>query len=443
MQEHLSYDGLIFDSLNAIPHMMRVAECPKGIEADELLMIPGSFEIVASAGSRDKPSGIYVPRRLTSMALRPGSLFAYQKCEYDVAPASGQKLYDHQARSVSFIRGVRPCDGGCLLAADPGTGKTISTLHALWLDGYLHKPGLICAPLPARSSWVGEHADPWKHYGLQVGQVEGTKAIPSLFAASGWWFIHYDIIGYWDWFILEVLKPATIIFDESHYLMNPTSARGLVAYNISASKSVEKRVLLSGSPIPKTRKDLWNQLAIAQPNQWGSSLWKFGVRYCGGQQVQTPGRDNAFWVYNGRTCDEELRRMLTGIYLRYEKDEVLETLPAFTRTIIDANEYGTLNLDEYWRIQTGSTRNFRKQRENEFLSEMVDDSQGRADALKQINKLIFSLEFAKLDIIPSVLEGLLKKHNKIVVFLWQREAANITFDSLRRELKSVKIFISN
>jgi hypothetical protein len=170
--------------------------------------------------------------------------------------------------------------GGAILGADPGVGKTLIALHALWLDGFLHKKGIICGPNPARSAWVGEHSDPAKHYDLNIIPLEGQAPNAEIFSLGNWFYIHYEILQNWHSWIFNQLRPEVMVFDESHYLANPNSQRSKSCRQLAKAAFTKRRLLLTGTPIPKYRMDLWAQLATAQPNQWAENRHSYGCRHC-------------------------------------------------------------------------------------------------------------------------------------------------------------------
>jgi hypothetical protein len=258
---------------------MKLIACPPD-KMQLLQQMPGVFH--RRDPRRPDDEGWFIPRSLWEMGRRPAGLLDYPEEEVKRCPKSGLYLKSHQLRAVSFLRAVTREREGAVLAADAGTGKTAAALHALYLDGYLETAGLICAPLTARLVWCGERSDPFVHYGLDVFQLEGVKNLdPQVLQKHKWFFIHYDVIHAWQPWLFAVLKPRAVIFDESHYLMNRKARRGKAARAVSFCNTIDRRYCLTGTPIPNARLELWQQLSVAQPRQWGlTSAHDFGVRYC-------------------------------------------------------------------------------------------------------------------------------------------------------------------
>lgn len=156
-----------------------------------------------------------VPYNLLLLGARPATLLEYSPDSVAAAP-SGLPLKDYQRRSVTFLRQIDRESAGGILAADCGLGKSIISLQASWLDGYLHRPGLIIGPLGARGTWCASDGDPAKHYGLHVTALDGTDPDYYVFktAQPSWFFIHYDILKAWQSTIFSDLKPKCLIIDE-------------------------------------------------------------------------------------------------------------------------------------------------------------------------------------------------------------------------------------
>lgn len=130
-----------------------------------LLEVPGLYSLAQSA--RQEEIGHYIPHNLFHAGRRPGTLEEYPPDPTETTP-SGLRLFDHQRRTVTFLRRVSKESGGAILGADPGLAKTIASLQALWLDGYLQHGGIVCGPLGARSNWCDPEGDAQRYMGKSV-----------------------------------------------------------------------------------------------------------------------------------------------------------------------------------------------------------------------------------------------------------------------------------
>lgn len=59
---------------------------------------------------------------------------------------------------------------------------------------------------------------------------------------------------------------TALIIDESHYIKNPNLERRYNSMALSISKEAKRRIVLSGTPMPKDERDLWNQITCLWPN---------------------------------------------------------------------------------------------------------------------------------------------------------------------------------
>jgi superfamily II DNA or RNA helicase len=368
---------------------------------------PGVFTIAKS--KNDALAGTFIPISLIEAGCRPGTLSGYEPDPITATP-SGLVLRDHQRRSVTFIRSADREWGGVLLGADPGCGKTISALQAQWLDGFLQRPGLVVGPMKCRRVWCGPRSDAFKHYGLNIMPLEGMTPDPAALQVNPhrWYFIHYEIIEAWHTTVYTALKPASLILDESHNLASPQSKRTETCLALARAAHTERRVLLTGSPIPKTRMDLWPQLAIAQPNQWGQHHSKYGIRYAAGRRESYEDGSGHF-VYDGQSNTEELRARLAGIYLRYTKEMVPGSLPKLIRTKVDLPIATSAEMDEYYAIRRGG---------KDKLSSNVSGAR-----LSYITDLITHLEGIKVSHAGSIVTQAAQRHRKLVVFTWMQRSA--------------------
>lgn len=394
-------------------------------QALEVPKLPGFFTI--EKPSNPKQEGWFIPENLVQMGMRGGQLDDYAPEPHDRTP-SGMPLEPYQARSVAYFRQIDDQWGGAILGAEPGLGKTICALQALWLDGFLHKRGLVVAPNRARSTWCSDRSDAVKHYDLKILPLEGMTPDPKIFELSNWFFIHYDILHSWyNWIFLH-FKPESLIVDESHYLMNPASKRSKACHQLSKAACIKRRLLLSGTPIPKTRGDLWGQLATAQPNQWDEGFHSFGMRYMSGRR-ETLESGGGHFVYDGQSNTEELRARLCGVYLRYTEKEAKAKLPTLVRRVITLDKM-ELDLTEYWEAQAHVGKVSKEPETQEFIEingnkipiPKTDDKK-KARHLTSINTLICLLEKAKIK--PAIKEicMLAGEFKKIIVFCWQREVS--------------------
>lgn len=323
--------GCLYERSEKWRGLYKVLACPSD-KHHMLLQQPGVW--VHDNEKKPQESGWYVPRSLLDAGRLAARLQDYAPEPLDEMPLSGVKLYDHQARSVTFLRQVTPEREGCILGAEIGGGKTNAALHALWMDGYLDRPGLIVAPKQARDTWCSEGSDPRVNYGLGIQPLEGKEGFnPDILTKCKTFFIHFEILQAWQPWIFQLLRPSWLVVDELHWATNKSSNRSKALRNVALAGSIERRYGLTGTPITNERRDLWHQLAVVQPRQWGSNPHQFGVRYAGGTRDEL-----GYWKFDELTNDLELRARMAGTLLLYTKKEVQASVPKLQRHVIEVEQ---------------------------------------------------------------------------------------------------------
>lgn len=381
---------------------------------------------------------LFVPRNLWTMGQRPTTLHSLEPDTYEVTP-SGLKLKDYQRRSVTFLRNVGELDQGAILGADAGTGKSITVLQALWLDGYLQKPGLIIGPLGAQGVWCGPSSDATKHYGLVVRPLEGSTPDMALLKQGGWFFIHYEIVRAWQSWLSMHLQPVALVIDECHMALNCQGKRWESLLSVSSMRHTKRRYGLTGTPVPKSRLDLYGQLAFVQPGQWGNKHYDFGVRWSGGRRT-THEEGKGHWVFDAQTNTDELRARLAGVYLRYSKMDVAHDLPKLVRHRLE------IQLPpEVWKEYREARNTIVKYREARGLNQKVekvsfggveidvsDASEKKNKALQLITTTTLKsiLDRGKVSLAFDTIVDVFSQHRRLVVFTWKRDSAKLLHEKL-------------
>lgn len=321
------------------------------------------------------------------------------------------------------------------------THNTTTALQAQYLDGFLERPGIVCGPKPAKNAWCGERSDPWRFFGLRIGSLVGRKNIdPAELETHKWWFCHYDILVAWQPWLFAMLQPACVIFDESHLLMHGKAERSKSALQVSMIGSVDRRILLTGTPIPNNRLELWSQLACAQPRQWGSSKHTFGVRYCAGERKAEEEGGN--WDYKGESNTMELQARLAGTFLRYTRNEVAGELPELKRHVIAAQELDAELMAEYHEARRDVVSYLRRKGTLADKSTSItiggtqvkltkNDFTPGAVRLVCLSSMIGVLSRMKKAPALAATVQILQDHDKLVIFTWRIDTAKWLYKRLR------------
>lgn len=415
------------------PGLVELKWCPRSFDLDAVLSVPGVFQ--TRPNPKTGKAQLYAPWNLWVAGRRPATLKELPEDPTATTP-SGLELTWYQRRVVSFGRSLQPIDGGAILAPDPGLGKTIAALQILHLDGFLKDRILILGPLVAYDAWCSEDGDPSRHYGLRIEHLNTTAVDQARLQNAQIVFVHYDVLKPWSGFLFN-WRPRAVIIDESHMLANPDSARTKDVLALTGGGFIERRLALTGTPIPKTRMDLWAQLAIVQPNQWGRSKTGYGVRYAAGRQV-LHSEDQAHWVFDGQTNTDELRARLAGVYLRVTKAQVPGAVPGLKRHAIE------VRLPDEMRAQYARAQIDIKQYKDEELKpkkpssviiageELAVPEKSGKDALQLVvtGALRSLLDRGKL---PTAMQEAIRLcgiHRRLVVFTWKIESAELIYNWL-------------
>lgn len=109
-----------------------------------------------------------------------------------------------------------------------------------------------------------------------------------------------------------------LICDEAHRIKSPNGKASWGAMRIA--KSANRRLFLSGTPMPNSPTDIYAQFRALDPDIFGTSFTRFRARYCimgGFQGKQVLGFQN----------ESELNAKFYSKAFRVTKDEVLADLP--------------------------------------------------------------------------------------------------------------------
>lgn len=408
---------------------LKLEFCPTDGQFQRLKEIPGVLPWENT--KKQDETGWYVPRSLLDMGKLPATLAEYPPEPNAITP-SGLVLHVYEARAVTCVRQLTSEREGMILAGDPGLGKSLISLHSLYLDGFLSRPGLIIGPNIAKGVWCDDDSDAFLHYGLRIQSLEGVKDLDvEVLKQHTAFFCHYELLHAWQRWIVDSFKPAWLLIDESHYLCNQKAQRSEAARQIALLASIERRIALTGTPIPNARLELWNQLAVVQPRQWGPSAFSFGLRHCNGHRTEVDeGGQGGNWVFDGESNDIELKARLAGSFLRFTTDEVENELPKLNRHVIEAkcvdakldDDYSLAQRDigRYIKMNTSVPKELKTLKIGNIEVPLGrEDRKPGAARLVCLSTLIGIL--SKMKQVPALqaIEQILQKHNRLVVFTWR------------------------
>lgn len=212
---------------------------------------------------------------------------------------------EHQARGV---KALIDSDGVHGLLMDPGTGKTRVVLDYLGML-YLakgHLDVLIAAPLDALDTWP-DQARQWLPkeiqdnlvvYTLDEGSILDKAARISRLADRRnpdklrVILINHDAFKYkhkanglktvtvQDRMIEAVIawRPDIAVYDESHRALKTHDSNTSRAWK-RIGRSIEKRIIMTGTPSPKTPLDVFGQWQFLNPKRFGTKWGMFRYTY--------------------------------------------------------------------------------------------------------------------------------------------------------------------
>jgi len=256
-------------------------------------------------------------------------------------------LMPHQQQALLAAEALLPEEGGGLLLADDmGLGKTTV---ALAFAAMRNAPRiLVICPASVKWNWQREvhkiFSDEktwWTYVYDGTPQARGANLAALQGSAAKDWprviVTNYDLVGAppksktdkprsamaeeWRCFLERYVQGVLLIVDESHYIKDEDSDRSRAT--AAVARAARWRLLLTGTPIRNTARDLWHQLEVAQPGIW-RNCWDFERRYMRHVMVKMGARKIRKLV--GWRATDELGHISSFHMIRRRKD-VLPGLP--------------------------------------------------------------------------------------------------------------------
>ena len=221
-------------------------------------------------------------------------------------------LYPYQRVGAKFIAQT----GNCILADEPGLGKTAQTIIGIEEASMCCVTVLVLCPNTVKLHWEAEihkwsQDDPTYH----DVTVVTTKNRRKLNVCAGWYIINYELFRITPWF--QAQQWDWVVVDEAQSTKN----RGTKLYKAIKSLTTAHHVLLSGTPFGNNPSELWTLLNIIDPKHY-PSFWRFYEMYVNytygyiGQRI-VEGVKNTFL----------LRRDLASRMVQRKKVDVYKQLP--------------------------------------------------------------------------------------------------------------------
>jgi SNF2 family DNA or RNA helicase len=308
----------------------------------------------------------------------------------------GKTLFPFQITGVRFAASRN----SVIIADEMGLGKTAQAIVACNTIQNL-KRVLIIAPKCVKLNWKREWSMWSTHTNLTVNVLHSKQEFPN--GDGNVVIINYDILQKFPNITAQTWD--VLIVDEAHYLKNSKTIRAKIILGCKRERTngipATKTIFLTGTPILAKPLDLWN---LVQRCSSKFSFWDYVTRFCDAY------RDHrGFWVMNGASHLDELRRETSDFLIRRLKRDVLTDLPEKIRSIAYIENDAILSVEQEAANRCGM----------DFFTDLQGtDFRSAFEEISAVRKETGMLK------IPQVLEftdELLQNGKKIILFAHHRE----------------------
>ncbi|XP_039614859.1 chromodomain-helicase-DNA-binding protein 1 isoform X1 [Polypterus senegalus] len=257
--------------------------------------------------------------------LKQRPRFVPMKKQPSYIGGDGLELRDYQLDSLNWMAHSWCKGNSCILADEMGLGKTIQTisfLNYLFHEHQLFGPFLLVVPLSTLTSWQREILlwAPQMNVVVYLGDINSR----SMIRTHEWMHLQTKRLKYnillttyeillKDKTFLGNVNWAFIGVDEAHRLKNDDS----LLYKTLVDFKSNHRLLITGTPLQNSLKELWSLLHFIMPEKFNS--WEMF------EEEHGKGRDSGY---------TSLHKELEPFLLRRVKKDVEKSLPAKVEQIL-------------------------------------------------------------------------------------------------------------
>lgn len=187
----------------------------------------------------------------------------------NISPKFRRQLMEYQKESVEHMMEL----GNAANFSVPGSGKTTITYAAIsrWLDDDIVEKIVVIGPTASFLPWEEEYESCFgvKPRSLRINSAEIASRIHELGSSYDIFLMHFQTAMYRQHELKRFMEnwKTVLIIDESHYIKNP-NLRKWASTAIQIAPYAERRIVLSGTPMPNNAKDLWTQITFLWPKNY-------------------------------------------------------------------------------------------------------------------------------------------------------------------------------
>ncbi|MCR4655656.1 MAG: DEAD/DEAH box helicase [Lachnospiraceae bacterium] len=342
-------------------------------------------------------------------------------------PGLEQIMRPYQAEGFYWIKMLKQCGFGGILADDMGLGKTLQVLSFVLSEKLEGKKGdelrtLVVCPASLVYNWQKEIAKytPGLSSVVIAGTAEARRALIGESLSVDVWITSYDLLKR-DVKLYEKLHFANEIIDEAQFVKNQKTRAAQSVRMIDSSF----RMALTGTPIENYLSELWSIMDYLMPG----ILFSYGKFQ---NEFETP-----IAVKKDEAVLERLRRMVHPFILRRLKKEILKELPDKLEEVITVRLQG-----QQKKLYDASVEEIR------LMLEGVDEGGFRSGKLQFLAKLTglrqiccdpsliyedFKGESAKLEACLQLIDQAVSGGHKLLLFSQFTSMLDIIEERLKAE----------
>lgn len=319
------------------------------------------------------------------------------------------ELRPYQQHGVAWLRRLRECGAGGLLADDMGLGKTLQTIAHLLAEkeAGADAPSLIVAPTSVIGNWRRELARfaPGLNVSVMFGKDRHRRRAEM--GSADVVVTSYSVLLR-DYESLAAQAFHCVVLDEAQAIKNPRSR----ATQLAKGLQCVQRICLSGTPIENNLMELWSLVDFAMPGVLGSE-----------EQFR-----HFFRVPIEQQRDEQrldvLRAQVSPYVLRRMKEQVATELPPRTDVVRPVELRGK-QRELYESIRVAAHEKVRSALRKKGMAASTVTILAALTRLRQLccdPRLLSSTqarevgESAKLELLMSMVEEQLAEGRRILIF---------------------------